>query len=209
LRCSVREAFDRLKRLSLVKSDDELLSDAEWAEGGELSNATLVWGKKGNKLHKDWDNTTLGTLMFTRGTLEVSVNSAKRARKVRGLIDKYLGADALYLSQTIESVDAILDPSRRRDADDDEDDGAARVDSTPAGRALLEEVNRRHWEAWLDAKVPALDNLTPRQAAKTPLGRERLEALLAEFTWRQQANPQNAIKMDVDHLRQQLGLARR
>jgi hypothetical protein len=208
LRCSVQQAFDRLKQLSLVKSDDELVSDAERSDSGELSKAILIWGKKGNKLHKDWDNTTLGTLTITGGTLEVFVNSAKRAKKIRGLIEKYLGVDALYLRQTIESVKAMLDPSRRREVDDDEDANGPRVDSTPEGRALLAEVNRRHWEAWLDAKVPALGNLTPRQAAKTPLGRERLEALLAEFTWRQHANPQNAIKMDLDRLRQQLGLPR-
>ena len=42
-------------------------------------------------------------------------------------------------------------------------------------------MSRRHWEAWLDTRVPALGNKTPRQAARTASGRERLEALLAEF----------------------------
>jgi hypothetical protein len=40
---------------------------------------------------------------------------------------------------------------------------------------------REQWEAWLDMRVPALGNKTPRQAARTAPGRERLEALLAEF----------------------------
>ena len=35
----------------------------------------------------------------------------------------------------------------------------------------------------IDTRVPALDNLTPRQAAGTWEGRERLEALLADFAW--------------------------
>ncbi|NTU64061.1 MAG: hypothetical protein HGB05_11850 [Chloroflexi bacterium] len=51
-----------------------------------------------------------------------------------------------------------------------------------------------------------LGNITPRQAAKTPLGRERLEALLAEFSWRQEASPNNLIRVDIDWIRRELGL---
>jgi hypothetical protein len=206
LRCSVREAFERLKGLSLMTSDDDLLGDAELADDGELRKAVFSWSKKGNKLHRDWDNTTLATITVSAGAVSVFVNSARRAKKIRGLIDKRLGHDALYLRQTIESVDAMLDPSRLRDADDAGPELPA-IENTPEGRAFLEEANRRHWETWLDDKVPALGNLTPRKAAKTPLGRERLEALLAEFAWRQDASPNNVIKVDVDWIRSQLGLA--
>ena len=38
-----------------------------------------------------------------------------------------------------------------------------------------------HWEAWLDVRVPALNHKTPRHAARTAVGRERLEALLGAF----------------------------
>ena len=40
---------------------------------------------------------------------------------------------------------------------------------------------RQHWADWLDTRVPALGDKTPRQAAPTAGGRERLEALLAGF----------------------------
>jgi len=40
---------------------------------------------------------------------------------------------------------------------------------------------RQQWAGWLDTRVPALGNKTPRQAARTAKGRERLETLLAEF----------------------------
>ena len=48
-------------------------------------------------------------------------------------------------------------------------------------RAIEQEMRRRHWEEWLDTRVPALGNKTPRQAAKTASGRERLEGLLGAF----------------------------
>ena len=70
---------------------------------------------------------------------------------------------------------------------------------------MVRQYADQHWEAWLNEKVPALGNQTPRQAARTPLGRERLEALLAEYAWRDAAVP-NVLRTDVDALRRKLGL---
>ncbi len=206
LRCGVREAFDRIASLSVVRSPDDMLDDATWSDAGELTEIGIEWGKRGNRQHRDWDNTTLGQVMLTAGAIRVSVNSVKRAKKIRGLIEQRLRRDALYLRQTIESMDALLDPSRRDEPDGLEAPEASPIRSTPEGRAYVEEMNRRHWEGWLDGKVPALGNITPRQAAKTPLGRERLEALLAEFSWRQAASPNNLIRVDIDWIRRELNL---
>ncbi|MBA3888430.1 MAG: hypothetical protein H0X67_22300 [Acidobacteria bacterium] len=52
---------------------------------------------------------------------------------------------------------------------------------------VLAEVERRqqaHWDAWIDEPVPTLKGETPREAATSPAGRERLEALLADFDLR-------------------------
>ena len=57
----------------------------------------------------------------------------------------------------------------------------AEPERTPEIQALKAELMRRHWDAWIDTKVPALGNRTPRQSAKTAKGRERLEALLSDF----------------------------
>ena len=206
LNCGVREAFDRIAMLSVVRSPEEILEDATRSDAGELVEVEIDWGKKGNRQHRDWDNTTLGQVTLTPGAIRVSVNSAKRAKKIRGLIEKRLGQDVLYLRQTIESVDALLDPSRRRDPDAPDQSAADPFAATPEGRAYISELNRRHWEGWLDGKIPALGNITPRQAAKTPLGRERLEALLCEYAWRRDASPANQITVDVEWIRRQLRL---
>lgn len=206
LRCGVREAFDRLASLSVVRSADVMLDDATWSDARELTEIGIDWGKRGNRRHRDWDNTTLGNLTLSAGAIRVSVNSARRARKIRGLLEKRLGPDVLYLRQTIESMDALLDPSGRDEPDRLEEPEAPPIVNTPEGRAYVEEMNRRHWEAWLDEKVPALGNITPRHAAKTPLGRERLEALLTEFSWRQEASPGNLMHVDIEWIRRELGL---
>ena len=67
--------------------------------------------------------------------------------------------------------------------------GAEDHQNTPELQALSDEMMRRHWEAWLDERVPALGNKTPRQAARTTKGRERLLALLGEFDRRAESEP--------------------
>jgi len=63
----------------------------------------------------------------------------------------------------------------------------------------------KHWETWLDSKIPALKNKTPRQAAKTEEGRERLEALLLDFEGRNE-EIDDPLRPDVKALRKELNL---
>ena len=75
-----------------------------------------------------------------------------------GMIDRMLDRDALQ---------AVLD-----------DDS---VDQAQAMVLLNAEISRQAQARWLDDNVPALDGLTPRQAAADPTMREQLERLLDEF----------------------------
>jgi hypothetical protein len=69
----------------------------------------------------------------------------------------------------------------------------------------MREMEERHWAAWMDQPVPALGGLTPRAAAVTPLGRERLEALLGDYEFRnKQREPDE--RADMSWLRKALGL---
>jgi hypothetical protein len=76
---------------------------------------------------------------------------------------------------------------------------------SPELEAIESDVMARHWETWVDEPVPALANETPRQAATSPLGRERLKALLAEYRWRGQRQPA-LVRPNVDALRRKLAL---
>jgi hypothetical protein len=77
--------------------------------------------------------------------------------------------------------------------------------SSPELQAIEAELERKHWDAWLETKVPALGNRTPRQAAKSASGRERLEALLASYG-HNQASGRNVLGADIAALKQRLGL---
>ena len=56
---------------------------------------------------------------------------------------------------------------------------------------------------WTD---PALGGLTPLQAAKTEIGREKLSALLDYYDRMQDATPPPQVRIDLDRLRRMLGL---
>jgi hypothetical protein len=56
-----------------------------------------------------------------------------------------------------------------------------------------------------DERIPALGGLTPRQAAREPKARERLESLLLEFEWHVE-RARNPMAPDVPALRRELGL---
>ena len=207
LRCSPSAAFERLKSLARAATADvgDLLSDASLDESGELKAVTIPWVKRGNRLHQEWDNTTLGTLEIDGDRLQVHVNSNRRARRIEREIAKRLGADAALETRTADSVEKLLAEHKETPRDRLEDLEQERLQQQPEVQEFLRQQSERHWEAWIDTRLPALGNRTPRQAARTPDGRERLDALFAEFAWSVERAP-NAMSPDLSALRAKLGL---
>ena len=106
----------------------------------------------------------------------------------------------------MDPLDEIEERARKREAGDLSDN--PRLEPSAELQALQEAMMREHWEAWLDTRVPALGNKTPRQAARTPSGRERLEALLAGFE-RDAANEPSNVAAHLTTIRTALGLTSR
>ena len=208
LHCSPSAAFDRLKALAQPTERDVtfLLADAVMDEVGELHAVSIPWSKKGNRLHKDWDNTTLGTMDLEGDRLEVHVNSERRCRRIEREIAKRLGGDAVLERRAAESLEDLLaKPPQRDPRSEIERAEEERSAQNPEVQAYLQEMAARHWDAWLDTRLPVLGNRTPRQAARSADGRERLAALLADFVWTAERSP-NAMLPDVSALRAKLGL---
>jgi hypothetical protein len=178
---SPQVAFDALKDLALLHDEVDLLADAVRDDADRLHKVAFSWHKRGNKLHKSWDNTVLGSLTIEGSTLTVEINSEKRAKKFRALADKRLKGQARYKTTVIESPEAMLAKHATREP------AGARLLSEheqlmqlPEVQAQLAGMMRAHYENWIDEKLPALDGKTPRQAVKNPDGRELVEALLAQ-----------------------------
>jgi len=207
LACSAQEAFDGLR--SLAHSQEGILQDAKRDKQGKLLEATFDWSKKGNKKHKSWDNTILGSLEIKGKMLTVAVNSAKRAKKIQSEIAKRLGKQVNFMRAEQQSVDAMLEEMAAQSGTA-EFEAALReqeeLESLPEVQEFVKTSIEAQWEAWYNESVPALQGKTPLQAARTKAGRERLEALLVDFERSNEHASQPYLRVDIAAMRKRLGL---
>jgi len=203
---SAQLAFDALAPLALGFSKVELNRNAQWNADGSLQSVEFDWIGKGNKMHKDWENTVLGHLSISDHTLIVEVNSANRAKNIREQIEKRLGLHATHLSTTSETPEDAL-AKRKEDGK-----GSPKIpDQEPMDPEMQEQFAaqmQERVEAWIHEKIPLLHGRTPLQAVADPDGREMVEGLL--LGWERQLEIQGPLggffHPDFDALRRLLNL---
>lgn len=205
LKTTVGEAFEKLAPLAMVHGEDHT-DDVVRDASGTVTSASLSWVKAGNRQHKQWNNTVLGTIRIEVGRVVADVNSARRADRLKREINKRLGRTAALINTAVvDPSEAIEERARQRAAGERYEELAP--EPSAELQAVQEELIREQWEGWLDTRVPALGNKTPRQAARTPRGRERLEALLAEFD-RHAADGPSSVAAHLTAVRAALGLTK-
>jgi hypothetical protein len=204
----VSEAFERLKPLAML-GDEEHFDDVSTDESGVVTRVSLNWVKAGNRKNKAWTNTILGALRMEPGLLTAEVNSARRADRLIAEVKRRLGTQAVLVSREAETAADLFGRVAEARATREASDGPAPAADEPRApelEALEDDLYREHLEAWIDTRVPALGNRTPRQVSRTPRGRERLEALLAGIATRERTDRQ-ARALALAELRRQLGLS--
>lgn len=207
LSCPPREAFDALKTLCIAMDESELMADAGFDERGQLQTVELSWDKKRSRPHREQDYILMANMVIDGDNLTIDVNSQERAEAISRKISRRLGKRAIYKNTVIQSMEGLLENVANHPG------GAGQAnrpefDDSPEVREQLREMAEQHWAAWMDEPVPMLKDMTPRQAAGTSVGRERLEALLLEYDQRNAGfdEPRPVFLPDVDALRQSLGL---
>jgi hypothetical protein len=209
LECSPREALDGLKSLSLPEFQDKILSGASFDKAGNLTEVSFGWHKRGNKSQKHWDNTTLGTLKIEGDVLTAEVNSEERAEKIKSEITKRLKRRASFQKAVHESVESKLEEMKSQAGSPDWERQRRELEDLqkrPEVQEILKKHMEAHWEAWYNERIPALNNKTPLQAARTKSGRERLEALLLEYE-RNNERVDPHLRVDIAAMRTKLGLS--
>jgi hypothetical protein len=207
LGCTPQEAFDGLRSLALYQ--EGILEDAARDEHGNLLEVNFDWMRKGNKQHKSWDNTVMGSLTIKGNALTAEVNSEKRAKEIQSEIAKRLGKRAAFKRAVHESVDAKLEEMQAQSGTPAFEQSLKEQEefaSRPEVQAIVKAQMEAHWEGWYNEPVPALQNKTPLQAARTKAGRERLEALLIEFERKNEEVSQPYLRVDIEAMRKKLGL---
>jgi hypothetical protein len=177
---SAQEAFEKLCDLCVTSAADELLADAKKDGSGRIIRIELPWDRLGHKASLGMPNTVLGRVVIDGRRLTAEVNSAQRATALRHEIDSRLGGRAHFKVDEIQDVKSMLRasegrrPGKKHSAEHDE------LMQHPEVRKHVSEVISRHWDGWIDQKIPALGGKTPREAIKSPDGREAVEALLKD-----------------------------
>lgn len=210
LECTPAEAFRALKSLAWGEKEADLLSDAVYDKNGDLEEISFNWMKKGNKQHKSWDNTVMGNIEITGNRMTVEVNSENRAKAIKKEIQKRLKKKAVYKNSVLTSLEKMMEEGGLQEgANETEGLDMSREElmENPEIRQKIAEMAEEYWENWLDTSLPALDNKTPRQAARDPVGREKLEGLFLDFEASEQKNPgKDAFAPDIKKLKQALGM---
>jgi len=198
------EALNQLLPLTLSGNIQEFLDSAVRDESGGIQRIEFPWLKKGNKRHKNWDNTVMGHIILEEGKLILETNSEKRTQRGKKLLAKHFGEAVCFQQTVMESPEQALQASPKLPRDKDSKNKY--LLELPEVQEQLKALVKSHWENWFDGSIPALDNKTPREAAKTTEGRERLEALLLQYERHNAEKNDNLLKADIPYLRTELGL---
>lgn len=201
----VEESLSHLLPLTLSKDPTPFSSDAKRDKSGKIKLLRLPWVKKGNKKNPSWETTVLGEITLEPGKLRLETNSEKRAKKGRQLLEKHLGEAITFQALTIEAPEKKIQatPDLKKKSQQEQ----AELMALPEVQAQLKSMAQAHWRSWFDQPIPDLDNKTPRQAAKTIDGREKLEALLLLYERHDMDRSVNdPFKADMLYLRAELAL---
>ena len=216
---SADSAFHALKGLAEGISENKLRSDATVADG-LIMKAEIPWLGGSREARKRLGGPVwLGTINIEDSKMIVSVNSTKRAEQIRRLVEKRLGKEAVYKTTLIEPIEPEVErmwaaaaggpselPAKEWTKGNERTGVISMADLPPEVRLKLEETARQHWVTWFDVPVPALNNMTPREAATTEEGRELLESLLLDYERHDAADNENLMRPDIPELRRKLGM---
>lgn len=140
----------------------------------------------------------LAIVTLTANEIEIETMSQRRMARCRQRLEDLLGARILLIEATAKSAAQVLaEPPPEEEPE-----------PTVLPPEVVAELEERMLRRWLDESIPALDGLTPRQAAQTPEGRQMLDDLFA-YIERQQASfprPPGMMSPDYRKAKKMLGL---
>ena len=210
LSCTPEEARDALAPLALGSPERYAESAPEVDGDGQLVAVTFPWLREDSRDKNVWPNTTLARIVIDGAKLKAEVNSEQRAEAFKREMKKRLDDRARFRRAVLTSIEKMIEDLRanpdgaaaRRQAERERK--SRELEAHPEVQRAIEQQAIEHWRAWPDEALPVLDGQTPREAAQTESGRERLEALLLEFEFRCSGQ---AFDPDVDALRKELGVS--
>lgn len=181
---SIDEVYAALKHLAAAWSDEDFSQAEFYDKQGHLKKVEFPWMKPGDTKQAGRNNTIFGDLSLTENNLLITVNSRQRGEEIKAIVSECLDQTKVKLQadeiQSIEKMMETMSASQQQQ----------QPPSSPELDKVIDDMEFQHWKSWVDTPVPALDELTPREARKTKRGSSRLESLLASFEFRNPAHRQ-------------------
>lgn len=202
--------FEALKDLDILSTEKEILNQAELEKNGDIKKIEFTWAREDHKKNTKLNNTILGHIVIKGNELTAEVNSTKRADFFRSLVENRIQTGIRYKATLITSMETALEESRADKNSKGHLDQEKLLEENPELREHLSQMAAAHWKEWVNTKIPALGNKTPKQAAKTKDGREMLEALLTQFERNTVDHPQPGVTLLIfEDIRKQLKMDNR
>jgi len=186
--------------------------EADSREEGDEGHTRFTFTRPGNKRHKSWENTIVGSAHVSADSLRLETNSRRRAGALRRRVERACGDLILHRSRELHDVKSLVEKAHRGKGvpggveDPASGSHEARGSGTPPELVgVLREYKARHYASWVDESIPALGGLTPREAVKTPRGRTAVDRLLKDMENHEAGLPREE-QYDFSLLRERLGL---
>ena len=139
------------------------------------------------------DNILISTFELSEEKLVAKVNSENRAERIIALIEDNLGD----LVENVEQEPIPFDPDAMH-KNTEQDDIPLEIKEE-----IITDFLDDHYTKWMDMPIPALNGMTPSQAAKKPGSRKQLIRLMKEMDSRPSLG---GIDYDTSWLWEELGL---
>lgn len=172
---SLSEIAGRLDACTeLVRDDPEKLLWS-WLEAAKAAKPRPSPGNSPDAMtwdtHNDFGKRILGDVTIKERTLVLSVNSMRRAERGRMLLDPVLEGLVGQPMTSVQSLEKVLDERRGMPAPQSP---LLPEDAAEVLRAYFDQ----HYRRTLDEPIPFFDGISPRQAARTKKGKEKVVAWL-------------------------------
>jgi hypothetical protein len=198
---SIDEAFKKLRDLAGDDYQEELLDPKD-------SGAEIPWLDENGEV-------LLGHLGFENGQLIVEVNSTARAEQIKEILEDRLGEHVRYKTTLISPIEKTIEElwEQRLNSEGAQrglegSQGGFDFDpDAPEVQALMRKSADEHWSKWYDIPVPALNDMTPREAAMSAEGRDLLESLLLYYESQAERYAGNPLNPDIPAIKRTLGLS--
>lgn len=172
----------------------------EWPEAVKLPEKGLLIQSK--MLHEsgklEWP--VLGTISITSDRLTLECLSRERLERGSKRLKEILGDLIEHTEDSFQNVDEAM---KKRGRTGPEKEPKISRHATLLAQAQL----ARQYQDWVDAKLPALNGMSPREAVRAPEGRQRVLDILKDIeNAEERSGKEGRLYLDVAVLRKELGL---